>query len=106
MANPIAFLPQFQSNDKDFQLLQNSWGAVLNQLLRRPANNSILLKNVQLQVGANVVNHRLGRPLQGWVIIRKRADAAIYDTQDENQAPALTLNLVSDTAVSVDLMVF
>ncbi len=28
--------------------MQNSWGAILNALLRRPANNSIILKNVAL----------------------------------------------------------
>ena len=48
----------------------------------------------------------LQRPLQGWYIVRQRALASIYDTQDSNQNPSLTLNLTSNAVVSVDIAVF
>lgn len=99
-------LPQFQSDDKDFQLMQNAWAARINPLLKNPANNSLILKEVILTTGSNIVNHLLGRKLQGWAIIRKRAAAEIYDTQDANSMPELTLTLTSSANVTVDLMVF
>lgn len=78
----------------------------MNPVLALPQTNSSILSNVQLKVGSNVINHGLGRTLQGWSLVRQRAAASIYDNQDNNQTPALTLVLVSSAAVSVDLEVF
>lgn len=101
-----AKLPQFQSDDKDFQLLQNRWGAILNPVIGNPSNNTLILKNVTLLTGSNTINHLLGRKLQGWRISRQRSAASIYDTQDSNTMQDLTLILVTDADVSVDLEVF
>lgn len=98
----MASLPQ----ELPWHMADNRWGAILNPIVANPANNSLILKNVELAIGANVINHRLGKPLTGWSIIRKRASADIYDTQDTNQMPQLTLTLVSDAIVTVDLEVF
>lgn len=103
----MAQLPQFQGyDDEAVQLLQNKWAAILNPIISAPQNNSLILKNVQLSVGDNSIDHRLGRTLQGWKIVRQRAAASIYDKQDTNQTPQLTLKLNSSAAVSVDLEVF
>ena len=99
-------LPQFQSDDKDFQMLQNRWASILNPYLTNPSLKSIILRDVPLVVGSNSVNHRLGRKLQGWRLVRVRSSAQIYDNQDANQSPELTLLLVSNAAVSVDLECF
>lgn len=99
-------LTQFQSGDRVFQMMQNSWASDLNPLLANPALQSIILKNVSLVTGSNVINHLLQRNLQGWKIVRQRAAASIYDNQDTNQASQLTLVLVSSANVSVDLEVF
>lgn len=99
-------LPIFQTDDRDFQLMQSKWAAVLNPVLANPALNSLILKNIQLQIGSNNIPHRLGRPLQGWKIVRKRGPAEIYDNQDQQQLPQYMLTLVSDAVVSVDIEVF
>lgn len=99
-------LPQFQNDDRPFQLMQNSWGAILNPLLQNPSNIPVVLKSVALINGTTYVNHLLQRKLQGWKIIRQRASASIYDDQDNNAQPDLTLKLISSAAVTVDLEVF
>lgn len=86
--------------------LMTKWAAILNPFLDNPPNNSLVLKNIHLSTGSNVVNHFLGRPLQGWKPTRVRASATLYDTQDTNQTPQLTLVLVASAAVVVDLEVF
>lgn len=98
----MAKLPQ----QLDWQLAQNKWASIIDPVIGSPANNSIILKNIALATGNNVINHKLGRNLQGWQIIRKRAAADIYDTQDTNQMPNLTLTLVSDAPVTVDIEVY
>lgn len=87
-------------------LMQTQWSQAIDPVISNPTNNTSILKNISLVTGANVVNHRLGHPLQGWQVIRQRAAASIYDTQDSNQTPQLTLNLVSSAPVVVDLEVF
>jgi hypothetical protein len=99
-------LPIFQTSSKDLSLLQTNWSTQINPVLAQPMAQGLFVKNVTLNTGSNVLNHRLGRRLQGWIITRIRALATIYDTQDTNQQPDLTLVLVSSATVQVDLYVF
>lgn len=87
-------------------LMQTRWAAILDPLIANPPNSPTILKNVLLSNGTTVVNHLLGQTLQGWKVIRQRAAASIYDAQDNNQTPDITLVLISNAAVSVDLEVF
>lgn len=102
----MAQLPQFQNDDKDFQLMQNKWAAIINPVLGNPLNSSVILKNVRLASGLNTIDHLLQRPLQGWFVVRQTAAASIYDLQDNNQSPQLTLKLNSSAACTVSLVVF
>jgi len=95
-------LPQKQTMDQ----LQTKWSAIINPVITNPANNSSILKNITLTTGTNVINHKLGQPLQGWNPVRIRAAATFYDLQDTNQTPDLTLVLVSSANVIIDLEVF
>lgn len=98
----MAKLPQ----ELEWQDADNKWSAILNPIVSNPANNSLLLPNIALKIGSNVINHKLGRKLQGWSICGIDGIANIYDTQASNQMPALTLTLTSDAVVTVSLLVF
>lgn len=87
-------------------LMQQRWASQLNPVLANLLVQGRLLEDVTLATGNNVINHLLGRDLIGWFITRKNDAANIYDTQDINQMPDLTLNLVSDMSVRVSLWVF
>lgn len=100
-------LPNFQNDDRDFQLLQSSWIGILNPVITNVINNASLLTNVNLSIGVNSINHKLGRKLTGWYIVRMRnIHANVFDQQDSNALSDKTLILNSDAAVSVDLVVF
>lgn len=100
-------LPIFNTDSKDMSLLQTNWASALNPVIDNPITKGIQLKNVTLVTGANVINHLLGRKLQGWIVVRSHGSAAtIYDTQDNNQIPNLTLQLNSSAGVLVDIYVY
>lgn len=99
-------LPKLKAQDPAMDMLQTTWAQQIDPVLRQPILQGNLLKNVALASGANVVNHKLGRKLQGWFITRLRASATVYDTQDSNNTPALTLALQSSAAVVADIYVF
>ena len=90
-----------------YDLLQTKWASALNPVLKNPIVNGVLSQQITLTTGNNIVNHRLGRPLTGWYITRMRGVfAQVYDTQDSNQTPELTLLLNSSGNVVVDLFCF
>lgn len=99
-------LPIYQSDSKEMSMMQTAWASELNPLLSNPMLAGRLLRNVALVSGDNTINHKLGRKLQGWLIVRKRAAADIYDKQDNNTMPDLTLVLNASTAVVVDIYCF
>jgi len=96
-------LPIINSADMQMQTL---WASQLNPLLTNPALQGNILKSVVLASGDNTINHKLGRKLQGWIIVRQRASASMYDKQDSNARPELTLVLNASAAVTVDIYVF
>lgn len=98
-----SFLPQFQSEDKDFRLMQDRWASLLNPVLRNPMVNGILLEDVTLAIGDNVINHRLGRTPQGWFLVDTDGATSIY-----RSAPFsfLTLTLNSSATANVKLWIF
>lgn len=102
----MATLPIFNTTDKSLSLLQTSWKAILAPFLRNKLLDGQILNNVQLLTGTNVVNHKLGRPLQGWIVVGQNASASIYDAQASNNQSDLTLILVTSASVTVNLYVF
>lgn len=99
-------LPVFQTSDRILSQMQTQWSSQLNPMLGNPSLSIRILKNVKLSMGSNTINHLLGKDLTGWRIVRIRAAATIFDTQDSNARPELTLILVSDSPVTIDLEVF
>lgn len=87
-------------------LMQTQWATQINPLLKSPIANGQQLNSVSLINGTTVVNHMLGRALQGYIVVGSNAAATIHDTQASNQTPQLTLVLVSSAAVNVNLWVY
>lgn len=90
----------------DLPKMQTTWAGQIDPVLNNPLNQGLLLKNISLKSGDNTVNTTLGRQLQGWYIVRQRGPASVYDKQDSNQMPNLTLVLNSSANVVIDLAVF
>lgn len=70
-----------------------------------------LITGVSITVGTKkVISHGLGRPLQGWIIIRQSADCNFWDGQASNPTPNNTLDLnsahASTTTLTISLWVF
>ncbi len=87
--------------------LQNNISDSLQPMIVKIQNDSGILTRVSLVAGStNVVSHLLGRKLLGWNVIRLRGEATVWDDQDNNLSPNLTLLLLTSADVVVDLEVF
>lgn len=86
-----------------YELHQTAWATQLNPLIAFAPTQGLLLKSIHLNNGVTVVDHKLGKVLQGWIVIDKDANANIYRSAALNN---LTLTLTSDAATNVSLWVF
>jgi hypothetical protein len=86
--------------------MQQQWATTLNPVIANPITQGLQLNNITITTGNNVVNHKLGRKLQGWFVVGINGVATIFDTQATNQMSDLTLNLTSSADVLVNLWVF
>jgi len=96
-------LPYIQSESREFSMLQTQWSQMINPVLSLPQNSGVMLKAVELFTGTNIINHRLGRKPQGWMITDINGPATIYRSFPFND---LTLTLNSSANATVNLYVF
>lgn len=97
-------LPYLQSDSEVLNRLQTLWRQVLNPLIAVPMNNGIQLEGIVLTASTNVINHKLGRMQQGWVITDiNNVATSIYRSQPFNDK---TLTLTSSGAVTVNIWVY
>ena len=93
----MAQLPQIS------EPLMTKWKSILDPIIANPVNNSLLLPNVSLSAGVNVINHKLGRMMQGWIISDINGVSTVYRSAAYN---ILTLSLTSSAPVTISLVVF
>jgi hypothetical protein len=102
----VAQLKTLNVQDEVQNRVQDNTKKAIDQINANVLTSGTILSKVSLKVGSNTVNHKLGKVLTGWFIVRQRSSATIYDTQDSNKTPAQTLLLTSSAAVTVDIYVF
>ena len=82
------------TKDADLQKVQQNVENAITTIIRKEIVDGVLIKNVCLTPGiSNEIKHGLGRSPLGWFIVRKRADARIWDVQDFNKNPSKTLSI-------------
>ena len=84
-------------------LAQDRWSSDINPVLALPPNQGLLLPNVSLSSGVNIINHKLGKTQQGWILTDQQASADIYRSAPFNN---LTLTLTSSADTMISLWVF
>jgi hypothetical protein len=99
-------LPILQSTDVNLTAVQTRWAAVINPLLSQPLSQALLLSGISVSSGTNAINHKLGRKLQGYIVVGCNAAVTFHDSQSTNSMPQLTLNLIASGAATINLLVF
>jgi hypothetical protein len=87
--------------------LQTNISDSIDPIVSKIQNDSQILTNITLIANQNnIINTTLSRTLAGWYVIRLRGQAIVWDNQDNNKSPNLTLWLNTSANVIVDLLVF
>lgn len=91
------------SSKLEWPIANPLWATVLNPVIANPLNSIQILPNIALKNGVTIINHGLGRLMQGWVLTDLQGAASIYRSAALN---ALTLTLTSNAAVTCSIGVF
>lgn len=91
------------STNLDWSLANSKWAATLNPFIANPMNSGQIIQDYVLKAGKNIINHSLGRTMQGWFIVDIQGVANIYRSAPFN---AQTLTLTSSAAVTCSIGVF
>jgi len=89
-----------------WELANPKWAATLNPFLANPINSGLLIDKLLILPGQNVINHGLGRILQGYIVVMNNANVTFYDNQSVNSQPSLTLLLQASGQATISLYVF
>jgi hypothetical protein len=99
----LSSIPLIKTGDVGLDLFMTRLKSGLDPVLANPLVNGLLLRNISLSIGDNVVNHRLSRQMQGWMLVDQSAGVVLYRSAPLND---LTLTLNASAPVTVSLWVF
>ena len=91
----------------ELQKVSDNLREFVKPLINSEIVDGVLLKDISLITGQdNVVSHKLGRKINGWIPVRIRANSVVWDLQDSNVIDTSTLILRSSVNVTIDLWIF
>lgn len=76
------------------------WAQVLNPIMNAPLNNVQIISNYSFKTGTNIINHGLGRLMQGWFLIDPEGTGTVFRAAPLN-ASTLTLTSSADFTSSI-----
>lgn len=89
------------------QRLQDSVASSFQYFEKLPQLDSVIVENVVLTSGVdNQVEHKLNRKIVGWQIIRKNANADVWESSTANNIPSSVIILRSSATVTVSFIFF
>lgn len=107
LGDSVKDLKQIRGSDAELSRLQGNLDTWAESVKKAGLNDGVLLTAVSLSTGGtNAIEHKLGRAPRGYIVVRQRANASIWDSQDTNIFKTKSLALECSANVIVDLWVF
>jgi hypothetical protein len=94
------------SGDRNISQLQSNVEQAVSDVIKAPILNGRLLEDVELTSAPTRIEHKLGRKPSGYIIVKRNADAQVYDSLASEESPALFLPLISSANVTVSIWIF
>lgn len=105
-SNTVKVMKRVEVPENVAKLQDNLTEAIKNYEISKILDGNLVTGLVLKSGVVNKVKHKLGRPVLGYIVVRKNAQSDIWDSQDSNKFKELTLNLHCSSNATVDLWVF
>lgn len=101
-------IPAFRairSSVKDITRLQDALSKVFNAIQKKQILDGRLISDIEIATGTvKEVQHGLQRQPRGWIIVKKNAEATVWETSAT--LPVRTINLNASADVTISLWIF
>lgn len=96
------------ADDRQTQELDNNVNRVFQSLYsNKLLNNPVIVTGLTFVAGTNlVVNHKLNRPVTGFIPINLNAASIIYQSTTTNATPKTSIILKASANVTADILFF
>jgi hypothetical protein len=101
----ISAFRRVRSKDNDLRQVQDAVGFVFLDIASKEILDGQLIKNIFIN-GFLSIDHKLGRELQGYVVVMQDANVVVWDSQATNTIPASKLVLNSSGPTTISIWVF
>jgi hypothetical protein len=95
--------PKQLSSKLPWELANPLWSSVLNPIIKNPINSALIINQISLVSGTNVINHGLSQIQRGWFFTDINAAITAYRSAPFND---LTLTLTCSGPAIANLAVF
>lgn len=95
---------KFYTEDQDLGNLQDNIEDAINPFIKNQFLDGLLRTGIEIVAGDNDIPHKLGRKIQGWVVVDQDATAAFY--RKPSSTPTLTIKLNSSANCTISLYIF
>jgi hypothetical protein len=100
-------LRKISTQDAETNRFQDNVSQAIQPLLNFPISDGVLVQGISLNSSTfTQVSHKLGRPYRGWLVVRKSANAQIWENFQETNLLDRFLPLRASASVIVDLWIF
>lgn len=90
---------------RDIQRLQDALSKVFNAIQTKQILDGRLVEDIEIVSGTvTELDHGLQRPVRGWIVVEKNANAVVWTS--ESEIPNRTLNLNTSANVTISLWIF
>ena len=91
-----------QPKDYDMDVIQRNTKEFVQQLENNIILSGVLLKDITLtSASSTIIDHKLGREYQGYIITKLNANSVVYETTSTYPSKHLTLNCSANCTVSI-----
>ena len=107
LRSQIVPLSVFNSDNFDVNKVQANFKKTIESILASGIIDGLLISDVSLSSGSySLVAHKLGRPVRGYIAVKKSASAVVFDDETGNTQKDLFVKLTASANVTVTLWVF
>lgn len=103
---PRTNFTQIWSGEQEVTRLQSHIKTTLNPLLELPISDGILIKNLTINTSDTLIDHKLGRKPEGFLITRLRTNAVIYESATSNDEDNRMIILIASATATADIYFF
>lgn len=106
MPSGISLFKKIGQRLPDVARFQDNVEQTFLSLTNKAIIDGVLIDNVNLTTSASDIAHGLGKPVTGYIVIKRNANAVVYDNEQTNTKRDRFLNLQASATVTVSLWVF